>query len=313
VGCDVWMYGCQPDAQLQQECVDWIDTEPPGAPWPVPVFTVDRNFIWTYPVFTPTEQPFPFEFRSVPEKLRSEYENAFTGYESTGSAAFVRLDQLRLSRHCRFGFDCKCGPLVSGWCGEDDQNPTGFRSYVTNGVQWRVPTGDPRPYLFAHALRTHFIPNLQFEADYDVELFEELIHELGLHEQIQSADLNALNSVLEKSVPILGKRYHGEARYRKYTEQEEKRRKETLQEVVQHFRNVTPDCRQIRIEDLAVHLTSLRLINFLEVSGGITTLGELASLTEQQVRTFRNVGDTTVDEIAELLQEFGLEFQNGTE
>ncbi len=304
MGCDVWMYGSQPNAQLQQECVDWIDSEPPGAPWP-PI-----NLPFTPPALI------PFDCRLPPQvdgngdttaKLRSEYQNAFASYQSIHSAVFVRLDQLRLSRDFRLGFGRKHSTLVGGLYEQEGYpNPTDDERhfFITGGVFWRVGTGDPATYLFAHALRTRFIPNLYFAADYDVELFEELIHEFGVHEMIQSADIDSLDGVLEQSALTLRETYQKitDAAIRERQQCEETRRREAVQEL----RDSTPNSRDIRIDDLAM-LLSLAAVAILKQSG-ITTLGQLASRTEQQVRSLPNVGETTFDGFAELLKEFDLDF-----
>ena len=292
MGCDISIYGYQPDRNARQRCLKWLDTRPPGSPIakrPRHVSMKEIGLTLTVPRF-------------LPAQIRQRYESVYSRYCLQQSLDSIDLDHLEMHASYSVGFDPEAGVLVSVQPDfrantDDDPAPT-----LQFGVHDRFDTGNPSPYLFVDALRTHFIPEIDFGADYDVDLYTWLIDKSGLHDHIAATSIDQLNGVLEQGAQLLTRAYKKWGTLGRLDRQFRSWLSDHARKLTR-LRRSPKQSRQVFIIDADV--LSVRSRDVL-LRGDVYTLGDLSSMTAEEIVALPNAGRTTLEEVTEALWTYKL-------
>jgi len=280
MGCDIEIFGIQPDLKMQEKCILFCDALSAKAPLPPSKYAIAEN--WTpscpedeSPVYgipdnsseefaqgpgtqikSISDPDIPEEIRRMvyddweeiwereadekyrkhqeeirgkiePEDIVTRYSNIifvgapidqqiirdYPGKSVWKPTLFSRIFSLPFTGfHCLFDRE-KGGVICSPYepasiCRPDEgyEKRNGHQYWL--GASNRISAGNSNPYVVAHAVKRHFIPNLIFNADYDQELFDQIIREIGLEDKIDRANSSTLVDVVYNGLIDTRDAYH---------------------------------------------------------------------------------------------------------
>jgi hypothetical protein len=209
------------------------------------------------------------------------------------------------SRNRRLGFRRVTGEIVHWGRTSTDDATERTDYYLRPDAQWRVSTGDPAPYLFAEALRAHFVPDLRLGADWDAELFESIMAEHGLADAIRSAPVPSLNKVLSQAAGTATRAYRRQASddLRRMRAKRQAAHDASVARILQ----LGNDRNALVLEDL--DLLGFRANQVLR-NAGIVTVGDLTARTRDEIRSISSLGDKAIAEIDAILRDLNLSLRH---
>lgn len=219
MGCDFQILGRQPDIHIQERCIRFLENV-------MLEFGKTKDDLYT---LIDSETPIPrgtkiirkpeFIFRPPGHlsDLSSDYSMSSSyidgnlygiifihksidplhvvfDRESDGLLCSVNANLINLEHLYTTDINCSINK------NEKDSDVQSVRLCLLPGSSLRIPTGTLDLYVIAHAILTLFIPNMKINADYDIDLCNNIFREIQFDDKLFNAKEEDLSKVVVETI-----------------------------------------------------------------------------------------------------------------